>query len=159
MTLFGANRGYGLTLVKSSKKPARFSRESPFRTAWRGSDWGVPVSVTGFSVSVTGKSVAQTVVTEGIFAPPSRRRASICAAAAVHVVGQKTHVLRTVCNAWRGTPCAFATALCHDYSCNEPSHGLLWRCVATKALWCRYVQSEVMNIGVSFSAFVKPQRS
>lgn len=74
-------------------------------------------------------------------------------------IGCKVWIFYNVCNAWRGTPCAFATALCHDFSCNEPSHGLLWRCVATKALWCRYVQSEVMNIGVSFSAFVKPQRS
>ena len=63
------------------------------------------------------------------------------------------------CKVWIFTTCAFATALCHDFLCNEPSHGLLRRCVATKALWCRYVQSEVMNIGVSFSAFVKPQRS
>ena len=62
--------------------------------------------------------------------------ASICAAAAVHVVGQKTHVLHTVCN----------------FFTNDGVASHRNRC-------CRYVQSEVMNIGVSFSAFVKPQRS
>ena len=88
--------------VKFSEYSPYFPRKAASPTRPSASDWAITVSDTGFSVTLTEKSVAQTVVTEGIFAPPSRRRASICAAAAVHVIDHKTHVLRTVCKNQKG---------------------------------------------------------
>ena len=58
----------------------------------------VTVSVTGFSVTLTGNSVALTVAAECNFHPVSRRFASICAAAALHVIGAEIHVVGRVCN-------------------------------------------------------------
>ena len=43
-------------------------------------------------------SVAHSVAEACAFRPEARRLASICSAEALHVVGRKIHVLRTVCN-------------------------------------------------------------
>ena len=126
------------------KKSARFSRESPFRTAWRGSDWGVPVSVTGFSVTLTGKSVAQSVADQCRFRPSARRLASIWRAEALHVIGRKTHVLRTVCNADGGVALCSNAPQISPYSSLRPS--LFWGKKHARLEIIRYLCSKQNNV-------------
>ena len=105
-------KGDSRLLVKSIEITAPQARKPPSPTHQRVSHWAVRVSVTGFSVTLTGKSVAQSVADQCRFRSSARRYASICRAEALHVFGRKTHVLRTVCNHPRplvspptGTPC------------------------------------------------------
>ena len=101
-------KGISRPLVKSIENTASQARKPPSPTRQRVSHWAVRVSVTGFSVTLTGKSVAQSVADQCRFRPSARRLASIWRAEALHVIGRKTHVLRTVCNADGGV------ALCSD---------------------------------------------
>ena len=91
----------GGVFVKTSEIPPPKPRKWPSPTGRRHSDWGITVSVTGFSVAQTGFSVAQSVAAECVFRPSPCFCPSICAAAAVHVVGGKTHVFAHVCNNFR----------------------------------------------------------
>ena len=117
-------------------------RRSPARR--RASVCGVTVSVTGFSVTLTGKSVAQSVADQCRFRPSARHLASIWRAEALHVIGRKTHVLRTVCNADGGV------ALCSDapqispYSSLRPS--LFWGKKHARLEIIRYLCSKQNNV-------------
>ena len=62
------------------------------------------VWATGISVTLTVISVAHSVAEACAFRPEARCLASICSAEALHVVGRKIHVLRTVCNYFTRVP-------------------------------------------------------
>ena len=94
-----AQTEYGLRLlVNSFEKPVSEARKMPSPTCRRDGDWRVTVWATGFSVAQTVFSVAVTVRGVCAFPVSARFGASICSVAAVHVIGRKIHVLRTVCN-------------------------------------------------------------
>ena len=90
-----------LLLVNCSEFSPFLTRNRPSSFVRRVCVWGDTVSVTGFSVAQTGFSVAQSVAAECVFRPSPCFCPSICAAAAVHVVGGKTHVFAHVCNNFR----------------------------------------------------------
>ena len=90
-----------LSLVNCSEFSPFLTRNRPSSFVRRVCVWGDTVSVTGFSVAQTGFSVAQSVAADCVFRPSPCFCPSICAAAAVHVVGGKTHVFAHVCNNFR----------------------------------------------------------
>ena len=73
-------------------------RQRPTHTGATVSDTEISVSVTGFSVTLTGKTVAESVADECRFRPALRRYAAICSAATLHVFSRKIHVVGQVCN-------------------------------------------------------------
>ena len=90
-----------LFLVNCSEFSPFLTRNRPSSFVRRVCVWGDTVSVTGFSVAQTGFSVAQSVAADCVFRPSPCFCPSICAAAAVHVIGGKTHVFAYVCNNFR----------------------------------------------------------
>ena len=90
-----ATAAHWLNLLKTRAYDAR---KAPSPTLRRVSDSRSTVWATGFSVAQTVFSVAVTVRGVCAFPVSARFGASICSVAAVHVIGRKIHVLRTVCN-------------------------------------------------------------
>lgn len=96
----GKNKGEHHALVNSPENSLPKCPKTALDSVQRVRGWGKTLSVTVFSVAQTEKSVALSLREPAGFRRLPRRLASICRGEALHVVGRKTHVFRTVCKAY-----------------------------------------------------------
>ena len=92
LTVWGRKRGEGCRWVNFSEKSLKNPRKAPLPSGRRPCVMAPTLSVTAFSVTLTGISLAQTVADGCVSATLARRFASICRAGTLHVIGEKTHV-------------------------------------------------------------------
>ena len=121
-------------LVKSSEFSLENTRKSPPPRRLRVCVSAPTVWATEISVTLTGISVAQTLRPLCDFRPPPHLSASICAAAGVHVLGGKIHVVGRVCNFYGASMRSCLTNSLPSffiikYSCCVMSPSALW-CVS-----------------------------